>query len=309
MRAHLFALACAATGCLEHPILADDPPSPAQQDEPVGPPAAGRVAIVLAHGLGGGPDDFSKEVVAALKADGHSVRATTVPSVDGVAKRAAALGPQIDKMIAEAGVTRVHVIAHSMGGLDARLLIATLGYADRIASLTTISTPHRGTALADAALGLSGAAAQNDALQVFAELSPAADPAALDRALRDLQTAAAPAFNAANPDAAGVVYLSFAGFSTPEAIANANAPAACGAPAIPPDRMRAALLLAAPIVAEGLARIPNDGVVSVASATWTGFQGCIAADHLDETGRPAAIVPSLDAPAFYRSLGLTLAAL
>jgi hypothetical protein len=80
--------------------------------------------------------------------------------------------------------------------------------------------------------------------------------------------------------------------------------------AIPaPDRMRAMLLLSAPIVAEGLARIPNDGVVAVASAAWTGFRGCIAADHLDQTGRAAAVPPSMDTVAFYRALANDLAAL
>ena len=42
-----------------------------------------------------------------------------------------------------------------MGGLDSRYLIAKLGYGDRrsaIASLTTISTPHRGSAIADVLL-------------------------------------------------------------------------------------------------------------------------------------------------------------
>ena len=42
----------------------------------------------------------------------------------------------------------VHIIAHSMGGLDSRILIARnhhgLANPGRIASLTTLSTPHRG---------------------------------------------------------------------------------------------------------------------------------------------------------------------
>jgi pimeloyl-ACP methyl ester carboxylesterase len=44
----------------------------------------------------------------------------------------------------------VHVIAHSMGGLDARCLIA--GGATNIASLTTLGTPFRGTLAADVAV-------------------------------------------------------------------------------------------------------------------------------------------------------------
>jgi triacylglycerol lipase len=47
----------------------------------------------------------------------------------------------------------VHIIAHSMGGLDARVLIARnhhgLSEPGRIASLTTLSTPHLGSPIAD----------------------------------------------------------------------------------------------------------------------------------------------------------------
>ena len=41
---------------------------------------------------------------------------------------------------------RVHVVAHSMGGLLARHWLQNLGGRERIASLTTLSTPHRGIA-------------------------------------------------------------------------------------------------------------------------------------------------------------------
>ena len=51
----------------------------------------------------------------------------------------------------------VHIIAHSMGGLDSRTLIAgnLHGLSDpgRIASLTTLSTPHRGSPIADLLAG------------------------------------------------------------------------------------------------------------------------------------------------------------
>ncbi|HZR10776.1 MAG TPA: hypothetical protein VFA79_19470, partial [Myxococcales bacterium] len=44
---------------------------------------------------------------------------------------------------------RFNLIAHSMGGLDARYAITRLGLAGRVASLVTIGAPHRGTPLAD----------------------------------------------------------------------------------------------------------------------------------------------------------------
>jgi len=37
---------------------------------------------------------------------------------------------------------KVHLFAHSMGGLDARHMITHLGMANRVRTLTTIGTPH-----------------------------------------------------------------------------------------------------------------------------------------------------------------------
>lgn len=51
----------------------------------------------------------------------------------------------------------VHIIAHSMGGLDSRNAIGNnlsgLGEPGRVASLTTLSTPHRGSPVADLLVG------------------------------------------------------------------------------------------------------------------------------------------------------------
>jgi triacylglycerol lipase len=43
----------------------------------------------------------------------------------------------------------VHIIAHSMGGLDARYMICRYRMEKRVISLTTIGTPHLGTSYAD----------------------------------------------------------------------------------------------------------------------------------------------------------------
>lgn len=65
---------------------------------------------------------------------------------------------------------KVHLIAHSMGGLDARYAIHhNLG--KKVASLTTIGTPHHGSPIANAVLGrvLKGMG-----IGAVADLSPAA---------------------------------------------------------------------------------------------------------------------------------------
>jgi triacylglycerol lipase len=111
--------------------------------------------IVLAHGLFGFTrvglgritlTPYFRSIPEMLTAAGNRVLITRVPSIAGVERRAARLGEQILTAFAN---EPVHVIGHSMGGLDARLLLANPAWRRRIKSLSTIGTPHLGTALAD----------------------------------------------------------------------------------------------------------------------------------------------------------------
>src|SRR5262249_14474399 len=79
-----------------------------------------------------------------LRERGHRVLFPQVPPTSGVKERAAILYDRIREWTDEP----VNLIAHSMGGLDARFLIAHLDKTSRVRSLTTVSTPHRGTYLA-----------------------------------------------------------------------------------------------------------------------------------------------------------------
>ena len=304
----VFATAC--VGVIDNDLPSDDPQqSQSGGDQP--PPGknlpAGKIAIVLAHGLDGSADSFDPTVVTAIESLGHAVKRTEVPGVESVAVRAAALGPQIDAFLAQTGATKVHIIAHSMGGLDARYLISKLGYASKVASLTTISTPHRGSPLADVALGItqSSMMTQEEALDaVIKLLEPGTDLASLNRALVDLSVTQAATFNATILDAPGVKYFSYAGFSTPGQISNDNAAVPCGT--LEPGETQTLLVLAQPIVANGTDRIPSDAVVSIPSATWGTFGGCIAADHLSEI---RAATETHDSPAFFKGIATKLAQL
>lgn len=129
------------------------------------------VILVLAHGImgwGGNPAEtgqdqmrvyyngvqpFLADYMSKTRPDVELVMiAPTVPRAETVANRGHALRQAIEAELNKwpAG-TRVHLLAHSMGGLDARWVIAQDGMAENIASLTTIATPHRGTSLADLA--------------------------------------------------------------------------------------------------------------------------------------------------------------
>lgn len=60
-----------------------------------------------------------------------------------------AIKKRILEIISTEKCEKVNIIAHSKGGLEARYVISQLGIASHIASLTTISTPHRGSCFAD----------------------------------------------------------------------------------------------------------------------------------------------------------------
>lgn len=51
-------------------------------------------------------------------------------------------------------VSKVNIIAHSKGGLDAKYMIQELGMENYVASLTTLCTPHKGSQMASKLLRL-----------------------------------------------------------------------------------------------------------------------------------------------------------
>ncbi|WP_435018904.1 esterase/lipase family protein [Tundrisphaera sp. TA3] len=133
----------------------------ARSNHPTMPPELSRptprlaAPIVMAHGLFGfrriglGPLTLAwyfRGIPEALRAAGNRVLVTRVHPTAGVARRSRKLGEQIREAFPD---EPVHLIGHSMGGLDARALVADPWWQGRILSLTTIATPHLGSALAD----------------------------------------------------------------------------------------------------------------------------------------------------------------
>jgi triacylglycerol lipase len=84
----------------------------------------------------------------------HETLFPDVAPLDSSDKRASVLADKIQQKFPQGAI---HIIAHSMGGLDSRSLIGRnlhgLSDPGRIASLTTLSTPHRGSPVADLLVG------------------------------------------------------------------------------------------------------------------------------------------------------------
>jgi len=114
--------------------------------------------IVFCHGLFGfdhlGPASLPalqishwRGIKEVLEGNKTEVSIARVPATSSIEERARTLKAHIEEHFP--GRT-VNLVGHSMGGLDCRYLIAKLKpYNFKIASLTTIATPHRGSAFAD----------------------------------------------------------------------------------------------------------------------------------------------------------------
>lgn len=118
-----------------------------------------KAPIVLVHGLFGFDRvevagltvaNYFPGVVDCLQGAGNKLIIPRLHPTGGVAHRAQELKEHLQR---ESPNEPVHIIAHSMGGLDSRYMISKLGMADRVLSLTTLGTPHRGTVFADWAVG------------------------------------------------------------------------------------------------------------------------------------------------------------
>jgi len=130
--------------------------------------------IVLMHGIAGFREidpfgwnvlEYFTGVRQFLGAMGYQVFAPEVSPFEDPLDRAGQWMSAIDEILEKTGADKVHLIGHSQGGLDARVLVAPppsgppvitplgrlhgLGYGPKVASLTTISTPHFGSAIAD----------------------------------------------------------------------------------------------------------------------------------------------------------------
>jgi len=96
---------------------------------------------------------YFKGIRTMLKQKGYIVYHSNVAWAAGVEKRADDLKESLLKILKETRTEKVNIIAHSMGGLDARHMMFNDRndgeIYQRIASLTTISTPHEGSPFAD----------------------------------------------------------------------------------------------------------------------------------------------------------------
>jgi len=103
--------------------------------------------IVLVHGLGFRDRklfNYWGRIPKALEREGARVFYGEQEAWGTINANARIIKSRVLQVLAETGCEKVNIIAHSKGGLESRYMISKLGMENRVASLTTVSTPHHG---------------------------------------------------------------------------------------------------------------------------------------------------------------------
>ena len=251
-------------------------------------PLAGTYPIVLSHGLlgwgedsggiinivnyWGGMDDY-------LRSQGAVVYAPSKSAANSNEIRARQLKDKINYFMASNGAAKVHIMGHSQGGLDSRYMIANLGMSSKVSTLTTISTPHRGSPIADIISAVIPDWLKPfvaTVLQGLVKLIWSGSEQDALAAMASLTVEGLAAFNSYTPNAYGVKYFSH------------------GSHVTFPDLIQHPLMgLLAPACAAGAIfrgmDYRNDGLVTLDSAKWGTWKGepywglSLGLDHLQIT--------------------------
>jgi triacylglycerol lipase len=215
---------------------------------------------------------YFRDVPAMLQSRGFEVFNPEVGPFGTTENRATMIAADLTRQGVFADGRRAHIIAHSAGGLDARYLVSPdapngPGLGKRIRSITTISTPHRGSPVADLVSGAFTGA--ESIIPILKEKFPN-----LEDGVRGLTTREMAQFNNKVHDADGVDYFSYAGVLGHERILEGSV-----------------FGVTQPLfVLDGA----NDGWVSFRSAHWREFKGTVRADHAEEIGydlSPSGVFP------------------
>ena len=111
--------------------------------------AAAETPILLVHGIIDNHSIFTllqralrRRGFATVSCYDYGLLTRDIPAAAGL------LGKAVEKLAADSGYERVHVIGHSLGGLIARYYVQRLGGDARVHTLVTLGTPHAGTEVA-----------------------------------------------------------------------------------------------------------------------------------------------------------------
>ena len=243
-----------------------------------------RYPILFFHGLAGFDSllnviDYFDGVEEILVENGYHPEFPSVAAFDTIDNRALSWQEQMQELVDTGVARKFNIIAHSQGGLDARYLASVLGESDKIASITTISTPHHGTVVSDAYTGIVEVSFWDggiiDEIVSFGSELFGVEGENFTEQLEQMTTTSMEEFNQNVPDVEGVAYYSWAGKSCRYFQWDCQ------------DEMDGEVVTSYFATThwyieeyQGF----NDGLVAVESAIWGEYLGILPADHIDQMG-------------------------
>ena len=107
--------------------------------------------VILVHGIALRETRFLKafgKIEKTLTDSGTDAHTAGIDAFGSIENNAEQLKAIILDVLEKSGADKVNVIAHSKGGLDTKYMLSHLDMDDKVASLTTLCTPHRGSVIA-----------------------------------------------------------------------------------------------------------------------------------------------------------------
>lgn len=218
--------------------------------------AALKYPVLMVHGMGFRDRKrlcYWGRIPQILREHGADIYFGGQDSNGSVESNARQLEASLNKVLEQTGAEKVNIIAHSKGGLEARYLISTMGYGGKIASLTTLSTPHNGSLTVDKLLRFPAPAVKLGCRAVDLWFGILGDKCPdTYSAVNTFRTDSAEKFNAENPDDPRVYYQSY-GFVMNKAISD--------------------MTMFIPWLVVNSVEGENDGLLAPRAVQWTNFRG------------------------------------
>ena len=170
--------------------------------------------VLLVHGMGFRDDKrigYWGRIPQMLEQMGCRVFFGNQDSNGDTQTNGSVLADRMEEILRQTGAEKLNVIAHSKGGLDSRYAISSLGMGEKVASLTTLSTPHHGSKTVDLLMKCPdflirfGGFCTDCFFRLFGDKKPNSY-----KVFHAFTTDGAERFNRQNPDDPQVYYQSYA---------------------------------------------------------------------------------------------------
>jgi len=229
--------------------------------------------LLMVHGMGFHDNEqgtYWGRIPAMLQEMGCQIFYGYQDSNAPIEVNARCLAQRIEQILRQTGAEKLNVIAHSKGGLDMRYTISSLGMGDKIASLTTIASPHHGSKTMDKLMKFPDPLVRlvGVCADIWFRILGDKEPHSYD-VFRSFTTEAAKKFNEENPDHPGVYYQSYAFVM---------------------KKGRSDKLMCFPHFVVGRIEGENDGLLTPDSVKWGAFRGI----HYGAEGRGISHLDEVD---------------